>query len=88
MTADFPGESARASLKLVRPHVLDVIELDDFPGESARASLKLPEYLERMILSGRRDFPGESARASLKLLLPSPAPVQTAISRANRPGPH
>ena len=84
---NFPGESARASLKFAAPRHR-AQPRSDFPGESARASLKFAcESGELRFLNA--DFPGESARASLKwqvrqrLCLP-----HRAISRANQPGPH
>ena len=62
--SDFPGESARASLKRNgRAH--GAAGAGDFPGESARASLKhVGRELDSM---AREGFPGETARASLKL---------------------
>ena len=60
---DFPGESARASLKPA-PARYASRRRCDFPGESARASLKREVEPERVHADA--DFPGESARASLK----------------------
>ena len=65
---DFPGESARASLKpresgrtLTSSH-----RGRNFPGESARASLKPGTPRIQVAARSSPYFPGESARASLK----------------------
>ena len=76
---DFPGESARASLKREEGHRIG--RGVGFPGRIS-PGLRSGNGL----VSCQFDFPGESARASLKHF--RLASRWAGISRANQPGPH